>query len=271
MTSCSRVAEELPQEEVIVAVDSCWLGLKFSIDNNVYESMPEVRRLDLLLYDANGMGSIELWNRYEALPDSITLRTAKRAVTAIAIANSPRSFSRAAIERYDSIELLCYEFGEDAPDYPLMSGMCSMEPGSPGQITLAPLVSRVQLCEVSNSMKDYVRLEDPRVYLKNLNSSAEILRFSGFRPTESLERSDPAPLPYDIGIFAQHPMTELFCFPNDSPEPSIGTPWTTLVLECEISGQTCRFPVELEGLERNKTLHIDLNVLSPDQHESHIY
>ena len=152
-----------------------------------------------------------------------------------------------------------------------MSAFCSLEPESAGHLSLTPLMSRVQLCEIGNTMKGYVRLEDPRVYLENMNSSAEVMRTMGFRPSEMLEGKRPQPLPYDIGIFVQHPMTELFCYPNDSEGSAVGTPLTRLVLECEIKGKTCRFPVELEGLGRNKTLHIDISVSGPEHYDSKVY
>jgi len=258
-------------EEVNVAVDSCWFLLKCSVNNNLSESDLQLNSLDILIYDADGVGGLESWKRYDSLPDTIVVRGARRAKTVVAIANSPRSFSRRAIERYDSIELLSYEFDEDSPSSPVMSGTCSLSPDMSGRVVLEPLMSRVQLCGISNMMSYLTRLEDPRVYLENMNSSAEVLRTSGFRPTEMLEDKRKKFLPYDVGVFTQHPMTELFCYPNDSGEPTIGTPHTLLVLECEIDGKTCRFPVELEGLGRNRTLHVDITVYNANSCDSKVY
>ena len=132
-------------------------------------------------------------------------------------------------------------------------------------------MSRVRLSRISNNMKSYVLMEDPRIYLENMNSAAEVLQRSGFRPAEFLEGRREKKLPWDIGFFAQQPMTCLYCYPNDSNESTLGTPHTKLVLECEIKGATCRFPVDLPALGRNKTLNVELSISSEDSYESKVY
>lgn len=273
MISSCLPREDIPQvvEDLDIKIDSCWFALDLSVHNEISDITPEVGRLDILVYDTDGIGSLESWERYDSLPDSLLIRGSKRAKTIVAIANSPRSFSRKAIERYDSIELLCYDFDEDAPERPLMSGICNLEPEKRGALRLLPLMSRVQLCEICNTMKNYVRLENPRIYLENMNLSAEILRFTGFRPNEIREGRQIQNLPYDIGIFPQHTMTNLFCYPNDSEESGPGNPHTVLVFECEIMGASYRFPVELGAIERNKTVHVDLSIAGPGLIDSKIY
>ncbi len=270
ITSCSNPEEPGIVEDVSVKTDSCRFSLTLDINSGISDSLAQVETIDLLIYDSDGLGSLETWLNYDSLPDSISFEGAKRAKTVVAIANSPRSFSRRAIERFDSIEYLSYDFEEDSPGEPLMSGMCSLLPDHSGHISLIPLMSRVQLGEISNTMKGYVRLEDPRIYLENANSSAEILRSSDFRPSEFVPVSKQR-LPYDIGIFSQRPGNELFCYPNDTPESTLGAPQTSLVLECEIYGNTCRFPVVLGSIGRNKTLHVDISVGGPELYESKVY
>ena len=258
-------------EDINVKIDSCMFKLAFSVQCGISDNQPAIEHLDVLVYDMDGIGGLESWEQFETLPDSVQIKGAKRAKTIVAIANSPRSFSRKAIERYDSIELLCYDFDEDSPEKPLLSGICSLEPEQSGLLYLTPLMSRVQLCEICNTMKNYVRLENPRIFLENMNTSAEILRFSGFRPSEILDAKQKQNLPYDIGIFPQHTMTDLFCYPNDSAEASPGNPHTVMVLECEILNSNCRFPVDLGSIERNKTVHVDLSVAGPGLFESKVY
>lgn len=270
ITSCKEKGEDDIQD-VHVQVDSSWFYLKLSAFSEMSDSLPHVRCVDLLLYDADNVGSLESWKRYDYLPDSLAIRGSKKAKRAVAIVNSPRTFNRLAIDRYDSIELLCYEFEEDSSDAPLMSGACQLLPESSGHIQLTPLMSRVQLCEISNTMKGYARLEDPRIYLESMNSSAEIMRGSGFRPSETMEKPLKKPLPFDIGIFSQKPMTELFCYPNESPESTVGSPQTVFVLECEIYGNTCRFPVTLGEIGRNKTIRVDISVGGPELYDSKVY
>ena len=272
ITSCRDKDNDTGEiQDISVKVDSCIFSLRLDIKSEMSDSPPQVKSLDLLVYDEGSLGTLESWTRFESLPDSVFIKGARRSKTVVAIANSPRSFSRRAIDRYDSIELLSYEFDEDSPETPIMSGVCGLSPDRAGRVTLVPLMSRVRLGEISNTMKAYVRLEDPRVYLENMNACAEIIRSSGFRPSDFMDAYQKQALPYDIGIFAQRPGTELFCYPNETPEGTVGALQTIFVLECEISGNTCRFPVTLNSLGRNKTLTVDISVAGPEQYDYKVY
>ena len=271
ITSCRNIEEPGEIEDISVKTDSSRFNLRIDVSSEISDSLTRVSNLDLLVYDSDGLGSLETWLNYDRLPDSISFEGAKRTKTVVAIANSPRSFSRRAIERFDSIEQLSYDFEEDSPQEPLMSGMCSLLPERTGHISLIPLMSRIRLGEISNTMKGYARLEDPRIYLENANSAAEILKDSDFRPSEYLKVKNKQKLPYDVGIFSQRPGNELFCYPNDTPESTLGAPQTSLVLECEIYGNTCRFPVILGSIGRNQTLHVDISVGGPAIYESKVY
>ncbi|MBQ9475042.1 MAG: hypothetical protein IJU69_02245 [Bacteroidales bacterium] len=271
ISSCAREVSPVEIEDVTVKVDSCLFEICFNVLNNISDSALLVKQLDIFIYDADGMQGLESWNSFDGLPDTVRVTGAKRAKTVVAVANSPRSFNRKAIERYDSIELLSYDFGEDSPENPIMGGICSLGHERPGTVTLEPLLTKVVLCEVSNLMKGYMRLEDPRIYLENINESAEVLRKSGFRASEGGINGKTYKLPYDIGVFPQNLNIELLCYPNDSAEATMGTPRTSLVLECEINGETCRFPVELPELGRNRRLKVDISVSGPNVFESKVY
>ena len=108
-------------------------------------------------------------------------------------------------------------------------------------------------------------------FLENLNPDAEVLREGGFRPSSIIETGAKTSLPYDIGVFAQHPETEVFCYPNDSSEATIGTPGTKLVLECEIKGEIARFKIDLPAIRRNSTTTVDITVSGKEDFESKVY
>lgn len=271
IAACARhVPDYADNDQVTVTPDSCSFRIGFSIENSISESPLPVARLDLFAYDADRVGELLDSRRYDHLPDSVLLYGSDRGRLIVAIANSPHDFNDGALARYDSIELLTYDFEDDSPPQPLMSGMCEVAAGGSASVTLTPLMARVQLGEISNCMTGYTRLENPRLYLDNMNASAEVLRTVGFRPTETLSDPRPTPLPYDVGIFPQNPGTELFCYPNDTPG-TIGTPATALVLECEIRGATCRFTTPIPSIPRNSTTRIDLTVSGPSTFESKIY
>ncbi|MBR4809247.1 MAG: hypothetical protein IK031_03095 [Bacteroidales bacterium] len=271
--SCGKVspAGSNPREDVFVQADSSSFTVRFSVDDRSSDTLRPIRRLDVFAYDADGLHSLVLSRRYGFLPDSLLLYGPAKGMTVVAVANSPFDFNMDALDRYESAELLAYRFEDDTPSAPLMSGQGSVEADGTTIITLTPMLARVVLGEVSNELGNYLRLEDPRITMESMNASAELLRSSGFYPSETVPEPPVMRLPYDIGIFPQRPGTQLFCFPNDSQGAGIGTPATVFVFECEISGATRRFSVPLPSLRRNSTTFVDVTITANEELESTIY
>ena len=257
-------------EQVAVQSDSCSFKVVFNVQDNLADTLRRPGRLDLFVYAADGIKELLDVRTYDFMPDSVLLYGTDADRLVVAIANSTMSFNTDALSRYDSIELLTWNFFQDSPSAPVMSGQCELAADTKATLTLTPLMARVQLGEISNSMKGYVRLENPRLYLENMNGSAELMRTVGFRPTEAVSNPPRTPLPYDIGIFPQNPGTEVFCYPNDTPG-TIGTPETAIVLECEIYGTTHCFRTPIPSIGRNSTTRLDISVSGPDSFESRIY
>ena len=271
LSSCGRLSADGDVQLIEVPVDSCHICLRFKIDDFLADSVHAVKRLDVLLYGADGIKELKAKRVYSFLPDSAVIYCAHEELLAVAVANFPEQLFQSPPSRYDGAEQLSCRFEADSPRLPLMSGTAVIEAGASGTVTLTPLMARVKLGVISNNMKKYVRLEDPRIFLENANAGAEILREGGFRPSEVLQETPKTALPYDIGVFAQSPGTELYCYPNDSPEATIGTPATVFVLECEISGVTRQFKTNLPAICRNSTTLVDISVDGPEQYESKVY
>ena len=270
-SSCGRLSAGGDVELIEVPVDSCHICLRFKVDDAIADSLHPVRRLDVLIYGADGIKPLKAKRVYSSLPDSILVYCPYEELLAVAVANYPEELFHDPPSRYDGAEQLSCRFEADSPRQPLMSGTAVIQAGASGTVTLTPLMSRVKLGIVSNNMKNYVRLEDPRIFLENVNAGAEILREGGFRPAEVFQESGRVALPYDIGVFAQSPGTELYCYPNDSPEVTIGNPATVFVMECEISGVTRQFKLSLPAIRRNTTTLVDISVDGPGQFESKVY
>lgn len=271
IASCGGVVPDRYDTAIIdVPPDSSSFTVCFRIEDGISDTPHRIHRLDLFIYDADGAKELLDYRRYDFLPDSVLLYGTGQERMMVAIANSCFDFNTDALSRFDSIEMIVWNFEDDSPGTPVMSGTCEIAPGGRSSITLTPLMARVQLGEISNSMKGYLRLENPRLYLDNMNASAELLRTVGFRPSETVDDPPVTPLPYDIGIFPQNPGTQVFCYPNDTPG-TIGTPATAIVLECEICGVTHNFSTSIPSVARNSTTRIDIIVNGPDSFESKIY
>lgn len=186
--------------------------------------------------------------------------------TAVTVTDSPYAFDCDALKSFDSIELLEYHISDDSRPVPISSAVTSFQAGDSVSIKVGALRSTVILQEITNNLGGYTRLEDPRIYLENANLQAEILRSSGFRSQEPGLSTPAKPLPYDIGIYTQHPAIELYCYPNDSEEASQTTPRTIFVFECEIQGQSYRFPYTLPPLHRGEVTNLSLSIDSEKEY-----
>lgn len=139
------------------------------------------------------------------------------------------------------------------------------------QIELTPLLSRVIISAVTNGLSDYELLENPQVRLHGLTPSAKVLQYEEFRPVETIESGTLQPLPCDIGFYTQYPNLSLYCYPNDTPETTLGTPRTSLEFTCKIKGLECSFPISLPPIPRNSITRVELTINGPTDYTADIY
>lgn len=211
------------------------------------------------------MATLERHVSYEDPGGAIDIRTTEGAKTVLAIANCPYTLSLKALDRLESAMQMVIEFNDENPLHPIMTGSTGLEAGCGAEIHLEPFLCRVVLAEISNAMDDYELVEEPRIWLSELNPSVTVLQDNEFRPADFIPDGAPEPLPYDIGIFTQYPGTVLYCYPNDTPERELGAPHTSLNLECEICGELCTASFILPPLGRNSTTKISVTIFSADE------
>lgn len=267
MVSCTEkqtsaeTLEESRETEIPLAKSQVEIEMPAGIEDNGV--------LDIFVYSASATKGLEFHAR-TSRPDTLELLLPPGDKIAAAIANCPFQFNLKALEMYDSIEQARFGLQADNPERPLMSGTQEFEAGTVCRVRLTPLICSVTLKEVENTMTRYRRLEDPVVYLENVNEETEILRMTGFRASETQKDTTRIPLPYDVGLYPQTPGITLYCYPNDSTEPTVGNPATTLVLECTIEGQPQRFAVTLPAIERASTHLVSISVSGPGSFTSEI-
>lgn len=246
------------EEQEPVILDSTVTTLRFS---NAGEY--PVRNLQLLIYRSDGTKSLEKLLRFDELPDSVGIITTVGEKLAVAVANSDKALSPVALDRYDSLKELGYEFSDEDSSAPIMSGQCATY-SQEGEITLTPLICQVVISSISNTMDGYELVESPRVRLFDLNCYAGIMQEEDFYPIEIVEYGEWEYLPYDIGMFTQNPGTTLFCYPNETAQASLGGVRTGLELDCMILGEPCSFTTELPPFDRGSKLLVDITVGGPD-------
>lgn len=255
---CTRtvIAETEPAPAPAPVVDSTETVIRFLAGTE------DVQQLDLFIYSASGTRELEQHIQYSDLPDRLIIRTPTGEKILVGIANSPLRFNLNALARFDAMEQLRYQFADDNPDRPILGGSVTTQENS-GTISLQPLLCKVRLVKVSNTMDGYELLEAPRVRLLDLPDAAEILKQCEFRPAELLDSGPWHDLPYDVGYFPQEPGITLWCYPNDTPETVLGVPRPTLEFECTIRGETYSFEVPLPPLSRGCAKEVELIVDGP--------
>lgn len=270
-SSDEDASDDLPSAEEVVVIDS----LKTRLDVYVDTGMDcGISTLDFFIYSNEGTRSLEmhksltmtgneiveekdLWSAAEVASASASPRTV------VVIANCPRAFNMDALRTKDSMDLLEFAFADDDPSCPVMSGEAVFTPGGSVTVRLTPLLTRVRICSVTNGMRNYQLLEDPSVRLCDLNPSARVLQMKDFHPVEFISEGVLHRLPTDVGFYTQYPDVSLFCYPNDSPEITLGLPPTTLEFNCRIEGTDYTFPFDLPPLPRGSLLDVDLIIDDP--------
>lgn len=220
----------------------------------------KIKTLDIFIYDTEGVKALE---EHQTLTGGdiprqghLELRLPSASPrTVVLIANCPKALNDEAVARFDSMELLEFAFEDEDTGAPVL---CGVSQGETPQIELAPLLSRVVLAAVTNGLADYELLEEPSVRLCDITPSARALQKVDFRPAETIAVGKTVALPCDVGFHTQHPDISLFCYPNDTPETSLGAPRTSLEFQCKIKGVECSFPVDLPPVGRNSVTRIEL-------------
>ena len=258
--SCKKepAPEPVVEEPAPVQVDSVRTTLRLRA-----QGAPE--RLDLFIYDAQGTQALERHLQLDSVPEELQVTTTEGEKILVGIADSPRRFNLAALGRFDAMQKLAFSFRDDSPEQSVQGGWCTTE-GQAGKLELQPLLCRIVLASVCNTMDGYVLLEDPRIRLRDLPAAAEILREQEFRPAELLDAGAWTSLPCDVGYFPQEPGIPLWCYPNDTPEEILGVPRPSLDFECRIDGELYTFEVPMPPLPRGCTKEVELVVDGPYNH-----
>ena len=170
--------------------------------------------------------------------------------------------------------------------YPSMSATAHITAGEGTEIVMERLSSEIELrsicCDFAGKPYDGEIITDARIYLTNVNATCDII------PTEtstikriinhgSLIMDDVKSFKNKINIIDSignisrdftYPQSRFLCFPNTSAQESAGTPFTRLVIEGEIMGETWYWPINInrgqgeehEGIERNNKYIYDITI-----------
>ena len=195
-------------------------------------------------------------------------------------ANSGRTSSDwAFVSSLPSLEETTRSIEDESLTSPFMCGMGKIQAGESNRkisVYLRPLFSIVELrslaCDFSERPYSGERLSDVKIYLTNVNAVCRIFEEGEILPSRIINAGrlckddmdmfeDPSLLfreiKGEVGKNAVHPGISLICYPNNSREESPGTPFTRLVIEGKLSGQTFYWPIDLNRENRGNGISIN--------------
>ena len=238
-----------PEPEPVVKQDSTVYRSLLTVD-----APCPVRSLDIFVYRTDGLKDLVAYLHADSDSAMVSLTDTLPKMVAV-VANARGRFNPQGLNHYDSLGELRARLEDDTPQAPLMSGIGLL--GRP--VSLTPLLCTIELISVTNYYDGDVLAENPRVWLENVNSEAEIFRDQGFTVMDA-HTSKKLNLPSDIGLYTQYPHTRLYCYPNDLPNPNAGHPDTELVLQYEIEGVTRTCRRTLHPIFRGETIQLEMQL-----------
>lgn len=255
-------------------------GFRTPLVHYSFSSRRDIRRLEIFCFNDDPMQRIDAHAVYEnEIADGyveFASRAGEKIVVAIANADS---IDARKIYCYSDLARTKINLRDDSPDYPVMVCESAVRAGNGFRfdLRLEPVCSRVRLVAVKSSMGSLFSLKNARCYLINVNSSLELLQYDRFYPTdiinawrlsnhdlESMRREDMIvryfSKPIDgNGIYEN---ICLYCYPNGEGEESLSSPYTRLVIEGTINGETRYFVAPLGKIGRNGDYVLRLDLVS---------
>lgn len=222
-----------------------------------------VKTLDILVYESQNTRRLLMHRRlnpnngYAKLADTLSGTAPGEAFIVAAIANLPLELNISALGNFESLELARMDFASDIPEIPVMSAWGTTDNSGNITLKLSPLMCAITVRAISNALG--ASASNPGIWLENVNSSVEILRKTGFRPTEVIDSCSFSFLPSDIGRYAQYPKTVVYCYPNDYSD-GIGTPGTRLGLQFELNGCRIMSRSTIPPFSRSESAYVDIQI-----------
>lgn len=247
--------------------------------------------LDVFSFNDDKMERLDSYQRFEEgqfCGDTCKIGTSAGRKRLIILANMP-------FGKYEWVDINCckalekrrFELENEDPDFPLMARDMEIEAGKPLHPQMEALTGEVVLRSLRCDFlgRDYYgeTLTDVKLYLTNVNASCGIWEKEDGAPSriinsgrlnmddvnkfnfpELVYRSLESP----IGIKQVELNMSMRAFENYHEEESIGTPFTKLVIEGKIRGETYYYPIAINrgpgtedsGLHRNTRYIYDITI-----------
>lgn len=255
------------------------------------ETDASVRSLDVFIFESDRMSRLDSYQRFDNGSDqydTFDLSSRSGQKTAVLLANS-------GYNRYEWVDINCrsaldkrvVELESESFSYPTMSCEHTFHAGKGFRAEMIPLSAEIILRSIRTdfSKESYAgeHLADVKVYLTNVNASCRILSSGETAPEriincgrlskDDLSRFNCPDFIYrelegTLGDERVFPDIRLRAYPNCLKENKIGAPYTKLVIEGKINGETYYYPIAINrspgivdyGIRRNCRYIYDLTI-----------
>ena len=235
----------------------------------------KLRRCELFIYRCDALGTLAAHRAAENAGDDpqFFIGLEKGRYRAVAICNACAPVNPAAVARRESFDIFSYSYVDEDPLYPLCSSALEFEAGEQIRIDPRKLLCNVHLASVRREFQGgdaKTVVERLQTFLTNVPAKCEVLKESGFHPSEFVDPNITGSLfcrrlGSDLGYGELHPDIELYCYPNDSAEGDIASPHTKIVLEGRLNGKYCRWEAGLGAMVRGCDKYVEFVLKSESE------
>lgn len=251
----------------------------------------QIRTLDAFVFNDDAMRRIDCYQRYgQVTEEEILIGSCTGGKIILLCANCPwEDVGWEEVQSFRRASSLKVDLEDEDRDWPVMSTQVCLRAGSDtAGICLERLTSEIELrsvrCDFAGKPYEGESITDVRIYLTNVNATCSILpddqypveriiNHKSLIPDDTVKFKDKRQIINyleTIGSSVTYPGIRLLCYPNMSREETIGTPFTRLVIEGKIQGETWYWPMNInrncgsdhEGIGRNRRYVHDITIRS---------
>lgn len=228
--------------------------------------------MDIFTFEGSGARHLDSYQHCEQFTGNrVNLRSGNGEKIVFACSNGQRSRQEwSIVNSMEALDRIYADLRKESRNSPCMTGVAVMNAGSgaPVSIEMRSLASEVVLrsvsCDFTGRAYTDRHISDVRVYLTNVNARCSITAEGDVLPTEivnagGLDEEDmetmkePQMLMQEIPEGIRKEVAEVGlafrCYPNASERESPGTPFTRLVIEGRIDGETFWWPIDINREE----------------------
>ena len=246
-----------------------------------------VRSVDVLVFNDDLLQRTDCFQRFESLNDNTLLIGSCSGAKRIIICANPHweIDEWRTVDSFHQLKGMKASLEKEDRSFPLMAAGVTIGAGKDtSDVGLERLSSIIRLnsvrCDFKGKPYDGEPITDARIYLTNVNgrcsisgddfdSMESIINHGGLIRDDLRWFKDSTLIINHLGVIDTEGTTspvELVCYPNTAEYESAGTPFTRLVIEGKIQGETWYWPINInrgsvsdhEGILNNMTYSYDI-------------